>query len=243
MASADSKAVDLQTILKAVQDMQASQESLKTFFDKRFQTLKTDITKEFGTKMDSLKESFDFEIGTITARVESLETKLSEALNGETINRSAGGSGRTIDQNVVVRNLAMPQDETLVMGLSEIFQQIGVNVNILETVRITPARASATAGGSARQATSLVKVVLSSREERNAVLSAKRQLSTNEQFKCVFTEPDRQRHERIMEANMRLLARKCPGLAYKRGRIVDSARNGPGGWLPDPPIDDNESIA
>ena len=34
----------------------------------------------------------------------------------------------------------MPQDETnemLVMGLSEIFQQIGVNVNILEAVRIT----------------------------------------------------------------------------------------------------------
>ena len=121
--------------------MQVSQESLKTFFDKRFQTLKTDITKEFGTKMDSLKESFDLEIGTITSRVESLETKLSEARNGETINRSAGGSGRTIDQNLIVRNLAMSHDETnemLVMGLSEIFQQIGVNVNILEAVRITP---------------------------------------------------------------------------------------------------------
>ena len=46
MAGADSKAVDLQTIRKAVQGMQASQESLKTFFDNRFQTLKTDITKE-----------------------------------------------------------------------------------------------------------------------------------------------------------------------------------------------------
>ena len=140
----------------------------------------------------------------------------------------------------------MPQDETnemLVMGVSEIFQQIGVNVNILEAVRITPARASATVGGSARQATPLVKVVLSLREERNEVLSAKRQLSTNEQFKRVFIEPDRQRHERIMEANMRLLVRKYPWLAYKRGRIVDSARNGAGGWLPDLPIDDNESIA
>ena len=46
---------DLQTILKAVQDMQSGQESLKALFDKRFQTLKSDITKEFGTKMDSLK--------------------------------------------------------------------------------------------------------------------------------------------------------------------------------------------
>ena len=29
--------------------------------------LKSDITKEFGTKMDSLKESFDLEMGAITA--------------------------------------------------------------------------------------------------------------------------------------------------------------------------------
>ena len=145
--------------------MQVSQESLKTFFDKRFQTLKTDITKEFGTKTDSLKDSFDLEIRAITTRAESLETKVSEALNAETINRSVDGLGRILDQNLVVRNLTMPRDETnekLVVGLSKMFQQIGVYVNILEAVRITPARASATAGGSVRQATPLVKVVLSS---------------------------------------------------------------------------------
>ena len=72
MAGVQKKNDDLQTILKADQDMQSGQESLKAFFDKRFQTLKSDITKEFGTKMDSLKESFDLEMGAITARVESL---------------------------------------------------------------------------------------------------------------------------------------------------------------------------
>ena len=242
----DSKNVDMQTILKAVQDMQAGQDSLKAFFDKRFQTMKADITKEFGTKMDSLKESFDLEIGTITARVESLESKLNEALNGEAINRPTEGLGRAIDQNLVIRNLAMPHDETnemLLASLSEMFQEIGVHVNILEALRITPTRAPATAGGFARQGTPLVKVVLQTREDRNAVLSSKRQLSTKEQFKRVFIEPDRQRHERIMEANMRLLARKCPGLTFKRGRIIDSARNGPGGWLNNQPFDDNDPIA
>ena len=39
----DSKNVDLQTILKAVQDMQAGQDSLKSFFDKRFQTMKAGV--------------------------------------------------------------------------------------------------------------------------------------------------------------------------------------------------------
>ena len=234
---------DLQTILKAVQDMQSGQESLKAFFDKRFQTLKSDITKEFGTKMDSLKESFDLEMGAITARVESLETRLNEALNGEATDRSTKGLGWAIDQNIVIRNLTMPQDETnevLLASLSVMFLQIGVHVTILEAIRIIPARAPATA---TRQGAPLVKVVLSSREDRNAVLSSKRQLSTKERFKRVYIEPDRQRHERITEANMRLLAKKCPGLEFRRGRIIDSARNGTGAWTNNQALDNNQSMA
>ena len=163
------------------------------------------IQLHISTKMDSLKESFDLEIGTITARVESLETKLNEALNGEVVNRPTDGLGRTTDQNLVIRNLLMPSDETnemLLDSLYEMFQEIRVRVNILEAVRITPVRAPIVAGGFARQGTPLVKVVLSSREEKNAVLSSKRQLSTKEPFKRVFIEPDIQRHERIMEANI-----------------------------------------
>ena len=109
--------------------------------------LKSDITKEFGTKMDSLKESFDLEMGAVTARVESLETRLNEALNGEATDRSTKGLGRAIDQNIVIRNLTMPQGETnevLLASLSEMFLQIGVHVTILEAVRIIPARTPAT---------------------------------------------------------------------------------------------------
>ena len=195
---------DLQIILKAVQDMQSGQESLKAFFDKRFQTLQSYITKEFDSKMDSLKESFDLEMGTITARVESLETRLTEALYGQATNRSTEGLGRAIDQNIVIRNLTMPQGETnevLLATLSETTNP--VHVIILEAVKIIPARAPATA---TQQGAPLVKVVLSSREDRNAVISSKRQLSTKEQFKRVYIEPDRQKHERMTEANMRLLA-------------------------------------
>ena len=85
--------------------------------------------------------------------------------------------------------------------------------------------------------------MLSSREDRNAILSSKRQLSTKERFKRVYIEPDRQRHERITEANMRLLAKKCPGLEFRRGRIIDSARNGTGAWINNQALDDNESMA
>ena len=205
---------DLQTIFKAVQDMQSGQESLKAFFDKRFQTLKSDITREFGTKMDALKESFDLEMGAITAQVESLENRLNEALNGEATDRSTKGLGRAINQNIIIRNLTMPQGETnevLLASLSEMFLQIGVHVSILEAVRIISARAPNT---TARQGAPLVKVVLSSREDRKVILSPKRQLSTKKRFKRVYIEPDRQRHGRtcITEANMRLLAKKCPGL-------------------------------
>ena len=127
-----------------------------------------------------------------------METRLNEALNGEATDGSTKGLGRAIDQNIVIRNLTMPQGETnevLLASLSKMFLQIGVHVTILEAVRIIPARAQAT---TARQGAPLVKVVLSSREDRNAILSSKRQLSTKERFKRVYIEPDRQRHERIM---------------------------------------------
>ena len=103
----------------------------------------------------------------------------------------------------------MPQGETnevLLASLSEMFLQIGVLVTILEAVRIMPARAPATA---TRRGAPLVKVVFSSREDRNAVLSSKRQLSTKERFKRAYIEPNRQRHERITEeANMQLFGKK-----------------------------------
>ena len=139
----------------------------------------------------------------------------------------------------------MPQGETnevLLASLSEMFLQIGVLVTILEAVRIMPARAPATA---TRRGAPLVKVVFSSREDRNAVLSSKRQLSTKERFKRVYIEPNRQRHERITEeANMRLFGKKkCPGLEFRRGQKIDSARNGTGAWINKQALDDNESMA
>ena len=85
--------------------------------------------------------------------------------------------------------------------------------------------------------------MLSSREDRNAILSSKRQLSTKERFKRVYIESDRQSHEHITEANMRFLAKKCPGLEFRRGRIIDSARNGTGAWINNQALDDNESMA
>ena len=73
---------------------------------------------------------------------------------------------------------------------------------------------------------SIVKVTLSSTAERGIVLSVslKRQLAKREQYKEVNIEPDRERHQRIMEANMQAIARKCPGLVYKRCRVLDTTR-------------------
>ena len=86
-----------------------------------------------------------------------------------------------------------------------------VCVNIIETPHIVTTRGPATVGGSGRRSLPLVKVVLSSRDERNRVLSLKPQLSTKEPFKHVFIEPVRQGHERLMNANMHLITRKCLG--------------------------------
>ena len=136
---------------------------------------------------------------------------MNEALNREATIRFTEGLGRAIDQNIVIRNLTMPQGETnevLLASLSEMLLQIGVHLTILEAVRIIPASPPPSPATANRQGAPLGIVVLSSSEDRNAVLSSKRQLSTKERFKRVYIEPDRQKHERIIEANMRLLVKK-----------------------------------
>ncbi len=64
-------------------------------------------------------------------------------------------------------------------------------------------------------------VTLESTAQRIVVLRAKNALRLNDAFKSIYIEPDKTRHERIVEANMRTIARKIGGLRVRGGRIID----------------------
>lgn len=58
-------------------------------------------------------------------------------------------------------------------------------------------------------------------KQRSEVLKNKRKLRDIEEHKTVFIEPDRSRHERIQEANMRRIVKSIPNLQFRGDRVVE----------------------
>lgn len=227
MAAQGSDSVKLDQILKSIQTLQTSQNSMKQVLETKIDKLKEDMKLDIEKKVKGLKDDISLALGVQTTRIdqvvkeiESLSNRVGEieksvlpppggqandnaAINGQQMFRP--GHVDDSDMSVIVSGLTFDKDENLLTIAQELIKAIdndvSTKVEITKTVRFT-SRVQGKPG--------LVKVSFRNVGEKILVLRNKMKLKDKEPYKRVYINSCKTRAERLMEYNARSLLRQLP---------------------------------
>ena len=207
-------------IVKLLNALQQGQEDLKISLSNQISNMKTEMISTIDVKMKAMKKTVDTEmkamssdIARVTARIEEIENaRINPGSNPFTDDVNAG-------KTVVVKNLAVTPDEdeeTLMQIFGTMVEAMGLNNEDVVVTRIERVNR-----GPQHKPKALI-VTLNSSGQRTAVMKNKHKLRTSDvgDFREVFIDPWQPKHERVLQANLRLIAKAVPSLEMKGGRLV-----------------------
>ena len=228
--SASKTEFNLEHVCQLITEVKVSQDLLRASIDQRLTNIEKMFKMQLETCMKDLKDSIDLDMAKMENRIMAMEDKICSLETPAGSSTGATGNTETYmrqsDESVLIfKNLVETESETideLKTYVQSILSSIDTHADVISLERLGKQTTSDSSDHSENQRKweRPVKVVFANREQRNAILRAKRKLKSSEHFSDVYVEPDRTRHERIIEANIRAIVKSMPTLEIRRGRVA-----------------------
>ena len=201
-----------------IRNLTASVDSCRDSLNMRVDAMERNIKAEIRNEMKQLQDYVDLNIAQIVNRVEALEGKV------EALQQQQERPDYDPEVTVVARGLVYEQDEDVHEKASTMLRRgLGLrDIPIVRAMRMT--------GYGNRPG--IVKIQLSSLDDKKKVLRAKAELKNSGDFSNVYLRTAYTHAERLMDLNFRAILRKLPGGQNMRltghGRIIerDNLRQG-----------------
>ena len=210
----------LQEIANQKADILQNMANQKAEFLQNLSNQKTEIL----TEISKIRHHVDTEIKDIRAKMEQSDTITSNLdIRVQQLTQSIDDIKEPDYGEVVfIKNLEEKEEESqleLMDSVRELFHAVDYQAPASATVeRLTPKKQYA-ANKQQGQAAH-VKVDLGRKNEVNTLMKKKTQLSKSTQFCKVFIERHRPYRERMLETNMRRVAKAVPSLQYRNGMLT-----------------------
>lgn len=183
-------------------------DSLREHMDKLIKDSQEKMKMDLEKTAKELRENLDLEVGIMSSRMESIEAKLANKSFKPSFDPSV---------SLVITGLQQEDNEDLMFKVMDLLRD-GLGCDPAPTpAAVERIRARGTKPG-------LVKVELSSVEEKVAVLRRKANLKDNERFQRVFVSSAKSHAERLVELNFRTFLRETAAgkdfYVTSNGRLV-----------------------
>ena len=182
---------ELKTLMLQVK---SSQDSLKASLESRFDSFQ----KQLSSQIESVKETMYIELGRLENRISQMEGKLN-ALQSKV----EANNVYSTDTTVILINLKEDANEDITKKCNEL---LSVGLGIRD---IYPVRSQRLTGRDGRPG--IVKLQLSSKEEKIRVLQQKFELQNTPKFKKVYLRSAQTHEERLIRLNFQTLLEELPG--------------------------------
>lgn len=203
-------------IMSMLKQINSNQEALRQSVEQRLVNMEIKLHNQISTCVSDLRDSIDMDMASMKDRLAQVENQLKDCHEA---NHTKGTETPLQSQcKLIIKNVPENEDETvdmLRMFVDNMISAIDSSVPYGDIVRLGQ---SSNASTDSRRPRPVAITV--SNSDRSSVLRNKRLLRDKPPYNDVYIEPDRSRHERITEANIRNIVRSLPNLEFKRGKIV-----------------------
>ncbi|MES9882132.1 MAG: reverse transcriptase family protein [Sedimenticola sp.] len=210
--------------------MEQSNRESRTQMENRLEKFETDLKVHLNMALSSLRtdmsvefERVDDQIKTIHEKMASMEVNQSPHAPAPDPNVIHGPPTSDLDteRNICIK-LVPEEDEAdsvekLLQFTNGMLNALNVEVKVVCAKRVGE-RASVNNAQSRRARPAIITFETVS--EKTSVLKAKRNLRDIDQYRNVYVEPDKTRHQRILESNTRAIVNKVAGLKMRGGRVI-----------------------
>lgn len=186
--------------------------------------METKFTHEISKGIQSLKDEMSMEFAKVDNKIRTLENKMlkyESDLHVKNTTQSAinenSSQHKLVFKNITHDTSDMESPKAYVNG---VLNAIGLDFNVVDVQKIG-GKNNGTTNNSNQSKT--VLVTFSDGKERIDVLRNKRKLKDTEDYKTLYIETDRSRHERMQEANLRRIIKSIPNLEFRGGRVVEKS--------------------
>lgn len=215
----------LTVIAKAVQNLQAGQQSLKSTLESKLDKFRNEFISSIDEKFKAMRSDIDLElavhkkdidqlsqsIDSIVRRLDSIENQQCSGPSPQNVNSPLDDPNLTI----IASNVTETHDEILDVVLdlvSKLDSTCCINVTAASRLNSRFGKPG------------LVKISFSSLEEKKAILREKRRLRDTEKYKNVYPRSSKSHTDSLIELNARTILNEIPnGRQFRitsNGRIV-----------------------
>lgn len=208
----------LTVIAKAVQNLQAGQQSLKSTLESKLDKFRNEFMSSIDEKFKAMRSDIDLElavhkkdidqlsqsIDSIVRRLDSIENQQCSGPSPQNVNSPLDDPNLTI----IASNVTETHDE-----IRDVARDLVSNLD--SSINVTAA---------SRLNSRFGKISFSSLEEKKAILREKRRLRDTEKYKNVYLRSSKSHTDRLIELNARTILNEIPnGRQFRitsNGRIV-----------------------
>lgn len=216
--------VTVQDVYGLLLGIQNNMAGMRTDMDNRLHQLNISVA-ELGTKMENLNTRVEMcehrmnvvedntteKLGTVNTKLNDITVNMTQRLAH--MENVAGAAAQIAISSIVVKNVPENPDET-----PEILRQSVTNLfNTLDPGEYTITNLYRVGDAARRPRVTIVE--MGSSDDCQKILRKKSKLKDSNDYKGVYIENNRPRHERQMEFNMRKLCKNLPNVEYRRGRV------------------------
>lgn len=213
----------LTVIAKAVQNLQAGQQSLKSTLESKLDKFRNEFMSSIDEKFKAMRSDIDLElavhkkdidqlsqsIDSIVRRLDSIENQQCSGPSPQNVNSPLDDPNLTI----IASNVTETHDEILDVA-RDLVSNLDSSINVTAASRLN----------SRFGKPGLVKISFSSLEEKKAILREKRRLRDTEKYKNVYLRSSKSHTDSLIELNARTILNEIPnGRQFRitsNGRIV-----------------------
>ena len=188
---------------KLLETIVSQNAELKSSMLETITKVKTELTNEIRNQIESLVASFDKKINENNSRINEISERVA------TLERSCKISDPLDDCDLCIVIFGLPEqpNENVAEAVSTMLQSIDLRPNIVSAKRI-PSR---TARSGYRQNPGVIKIALTSLDEKVKILRAKRQLDTvGGSYRRVYMRSSETHAERLIKLNAQILLKELP---------------------------------
>lgn len=232
----ESKLIDQMTIIAdAIDRLQKGQTQLQSTFDSKLDKFRKEFLSSIEDKFKAMKVDVDLELANqqrqievLSRSVDSIMKRLQEVEKGEgpyseTRSRDSVNNSNPLNNpevTIIATNVELEHDEDILETARDLVSQLSESATVTAAARLR-SRVQGKPG--------LVKISLSTVEEKVKILREKRKLKEVGRYRNVFLRGSKSHTERLIELNARTLLSEIPhGHQYRitsNGRIVKKTPN------------------
>lgn len=227
--SESTESLDPMTIIaQAVQRLQKGQASLQSMIEGKLDKFRNDFMANIDEKFKAMRSDIDLELAMHTKDIETLSQsvdsllcrveKVEHSYTSDQALRSYDHVNNPLDDpnlTLIATNLKFDNDEDILQIARDLISNLDESANVLAATRLR-SRVQGKPG--------LVKIAVSSLNEKKSILHGKRKLREVDAYKSVFIRSSKSHTERLIELNARTLLNEIPNGNHFRitsnGRIV-----------------------